>query len=72
MTADNLAAWNVDPSGFPAAGTSADKARFAVRYRGSRSLQPQYSAMEIRDYRRRAPCLCRSHAKPAEHRSVRP
>ena len=32
MNADNLAAWNVDPSGFPATGTTADKARFAVRY----------------------------------------
>jgi Nitroreductase family len=32
MNLGNLAAWSVDPSGFPAAGTAADKARFAVRY----------------------------------------
>ncbi len=28
----NLAAWNVNPSDFPAAGTTAEKARFVVRY----------------------------------------
>ena len=32
MTAGNLAAWNVEPSGFPLSGTTVDKARFAVRY----------------------------------------
>ena len=32
MIAGNLTAWSVDPSGFPAAGTTADKARFAVNY----------------------------------------
>jgi hypothetical protein len=32
MNAANLTAWNVDPSGFPANGTTAEKARFAVRY----------------------------------------
>jgi Nitroreductase family len=32
MTAGNLAAWDVDPSGIPLSGTAIDKARFAVRY----------------------------------------
>ena len=32
MTTSNLAAWDVDPSGFPSSGTAIDKARFAVRY----------------------------------------
>jgi hypothetical protein len=32
MTTGNLAAWDVDPSGFPTSGTAIDKARFAVRY----------------------------------------
>jgi hypothetical protein len=32
MNAGNLAAWNIDSSGFPATGTAIDKARFAVRY----------------------------------------
>jgi nitroreductase len=32
MTAGNLAAWDVDPSGIPLLGTAIDKARFAVRY----------------------------------------
>jgi hypothetical protein len=32
MTAGNLGAWDVDPSGIPLSGTAIDKARFAVRY----------------------------------------
>src|SRR3974377_1931250 len=32
MTAGNLAAWDVDPSGIPSSGIAIDKARFAVRY----------------------------------------
>jgi Nitroreductase family len=32
MTIDNLAAWDVDPSGIPSSGTTTDKACFAVRY----------------------------------------
>jgi hypothetical protein len=32
MTTSNLAAWDVDPSGFPSSGTAIDKARFTVRY----------------------------------------
>jgi hypothetical protein len=32
MTADNLAAWAVDPSGISSAAAAIDKARFAVRY----------------------------------------
>jgi len=32
MPVNSLNAWSVDPSGFPATGTTADKARFAVRY----------------------------------------
>ena len=32
MSASNLAAWNIDPSQFPVAGTAIDKARFAVGY----------------------------------------
>ena len=32
MNVSNLAAWNVDRSDFPATGTPAEKARFAVRY----------------------------------------
>jgi Nitroreductase family len=32
MTTGNLAAWDVDPSGFHSLGTATDKARFAVRY----------------------------------------
>src|SRR6516164_6861113 len=32
MNAGNLAAWNIDPSAFPASGSAIDKARFAVRY----------------------------------------
>jgi hypothetical protein len=32
MAIGNLAAWNVDASGFPTSGTAIDKARFAVRY----------------------------------------
>src|SRR5262249_14070676 len=32
MTAGNLAAWDVDPSGIPSSGAAIDKARFAVRY----------------------------------------
>jgi hypothetical protein len=32
MTAGNLAAWDVDPSGFPSSGKAIDKARLAVRY----------------------------------------
>jgi hypothetical protein len=32
MSAGNLAAWDVDPSGLSATGTPVDKARFAVRY----------------------------------------
>lgn len=32
MTADNLVAWNVDSSSFPATATAIEKARFAVRY----------------------------------------
>jgi Nitroreductase family len=32
MAGGNLAAWDVDPSGFPSSGTATDKARFAVRY----------------------------------------
>jgi hypothetical protein len=32
MSAGNLAAWGVDPSGIPSWGTAVDKARFAVRY----------------------------------------
>jgi hypothetical protein len=32
MSAGNLAAWGVDPSGIPSSGTAIDKARFAVRY----------------------------------------
>ena len=32
MTADNLAAWNIDANAFPASASATDKARFAVRY----------------------------------------
>jgi hypothetical protein len=32
MTADNLAAWNIDANAFPASASTTDKARFAVRY----------------------------------------
>jgi hypothetical protein len=32
MASGNLAAWDIDPSGFPSLGTAIDKARFAVRY----------------------------------------
>jgi nitroreductase len=32
MSAGNLAAWNVDPSDFPATGTTLEKASYAVRY----------------------------------------
>jgi len=32
VTTDNLAAWSIDPSGFPVTATAVDKARFAVRY----------------------------------------
>ena len=31
-TIDNLAAWEVDPSGIPSSGAAIDKARFAVHY----------------------------------------
>ena len=32
MSSGNLAAWSVEPSGFPATGTMLEKARYAVRY----------------------------------------
>src|ERR1700739_344871 len=32
MFAGNLAAWNVNASGFPATGTTPEKARYTVRY----------------------------------------
>jgi hypothetical protein len=32
MSAGNLEAWNIDPSGFPRNGTAAEKARFAMAY----------------------------------------